>query len=190
MHIILYGPEGSGKGTQAKLLSEKYHVPIYTSGDLVRETAVKDKTELGDVCRKALTDGTYVPDKEMFQLWENRLKTREAKKGFILDGFPRNIIQAVFLIDKITGYGYGIDKAVYLKLSDEDAVARLSKRHRSLFPGSTVNHDDPVRVRQRLASYRLKEKDLLEFFRKKNLLLAVDASGSVEEVSGRIEEGL
>ncbi|MBI5465612.1 nucleoside monophosphate kinase, partial [Candidatus Gottesmanbacteria bacterium] len=79
MHIIFYGPEGAGKGTQAKLLSEKLNLPILTSGDLVREAAANDPGLLGDICRRALHEGKYVADSEMFVLWKNRLKRKDMK---------------------------------------------------------------------------------------------------------------
>src|SRR3989344_4312194 len=108
MHLIIFGPEGSGKGTQAQLLSKKLNLPIYTSGDLVRQAASKDKGTLGEVCRIALSTGTYVHDQTMYALWELNLRTNEAKKGFILDGFPRNVAQARYLIDKLEEFGYGL----------------------------------------------------------------------------------
>ncbi len=190
MHLIIYGPEGSGKGTQAKLLAEKLKVPVYTSGDLVRQAAAEDKSPLGDDCRKALTEGKYVDDSNMFQLWENRLQTDEAKKGFLLDGFPRNKKQAEFLFEKVEGYGYGIDRLIYLKLSDAESINRLSLRHRTLFAGSTVNHDDPKRVAQRLKVYREKEEEMLSFFRSKDLILEIDAAGTIEKVHEDIVKAL
>lgn len=190
MHLILYGPEGSGKGTQAEILSKKFNIPIYTSGDLVREEAKNNKGQLGDVCRNALTSGTYVPDREMFLLWRNKLQTEEAVKGFILDGFPRNKKQAQFLIERVSKYGYGIDRFIYLCLSDEESIKRLSLRHRILFEGSNINHDDPVRVKQRLSAFRNQENELVAYFKDKGLLLNVNAQGTVEEVFSRIENGL
>ena len=117
MHFIFYGPEGSGKGTQAKILAQKKNLPVYTSGDLVIEAAKNDKGSIGMATRKALTEGIYVGDNEMFTLLKNKLRTQEAKKGFILDGFPRNLQQAEFLMQKIDKYGYSIDYVIYLSLS-------------------------------------------------------------------------
>ena len=190
MHFIIYGPEGSGKGTQAKLLAEKLHLKVYTSGDLVREAALKDKGLIGKVCRKALNEGKYVADKSMFVLWRNKLKTEEAKKGIILDGFPRNFNQAEFLFKNIDQYGYTIDKVIYLELTDAEAIERLVKRHRKLFEGSNINHDDPERVKKRLTVYRKKEKKLLSFFKKKQLILEINALGTTDEVFVRIISAL
>lgn len=190
MHYIFYGPEGSGKGTQAKLLAEKLHLPILTSGDLVRDAAVNDKGLIGDACRRALKEGRYVPDSEMFVLWKNKLRSEEAKKGFILDGFPRNLRQAKFLMRKISKYRYGIDKLIHLNLNDKDATERLLKRNRKTFEGSNESHDTIDKIGSRLASFREHEKDLIAYFGEKNLLLSVDASGSVSEIHGRILKDL
>ncbi len=190
MHLIIYGPEGSGKGTQAKLLSQKLNLPILTSGDLVRDTASNDKGKLGDACRQALNKGKYVEDDVMFALWENNLRSDQSRKGFILDGFPRNVKQAEFLLEKIGINGYKIDKVIYLKLDDEEAVKRLSLRHRQLYSGSNINHDDSGRIKKRLKIYRGKEKGLLEFFEKRNLLIKIDGNKNVEPVAKKINKKL
>lgn len=190
MHFIFYGPEGSGKGTQAKILAQKKNLPVYTSGDLVREAAQNDKGLIGMAARKALTQGVYVEDREMFILWKNKLRTPEAEKGFILDGFPRNIKQAKFLMGKLAKYGYSITRVIYLSLSDEESVRRLAKRQRKLFEGSMVNHDDPQRVRLRLKTYHEQEQSVLDFFKKMDILSEIDAQGSVAEVAERIEKGI
>lgn len=190
MHFIFYGPEGSGKGTQAKILAQKKNLPVYTSGDLVREAAKNDKGSIGIAARKALTQGIYVPDSEMFVLWKNRLRTKEAKNGFILDGFPRNIKQAKFLMLKLEKYGYSIDRVIYLSLSEEESIKRLGKRQRKLFEGSAVNHDDPQRVKLRLKTYREQKQLVLDFFKEMGILLEINAEGLVEKVAERISKGL
>lgn len=182
MHLIIYGSEGSGKGTQAKLLSEKYHLGIITSGDLVRNEALTDANHLGKVCQDALESGKYVPDAEMFDLWSNKLNSKEAKKGFILDGFPRNVHQAEFLLTRIKESGYSIDRVIYLKISDEEAIKRLSLRKRQLYTGSSVLHDTPERIRSRLSVYREKEKNLLDFFRRKRILTEINGEQAIAKI--------
>ncbi|MBI2611299.1 nucleoside monophosphate kinase [Candidatus Gottesmanbacteria bacterium] len=182
MHIVFFGPEGSGKGTQAKLLADKLNLPLITFGDLVRNAAKDDKGMIGNSARKALTEGKYLPDSEAFVLWKNRLKDSQAEKGFIIDGFPRSIKQAEFLVNNVNKYGYNIDHFIYLMLSDEEAVKRLAKRKRKLFAGSKINHDDPERVRGRLAEYRKKEKEILDFFGRQDIVRKINGEKSIEEV--------
>lgn len=186
MHIVFYGPEGSGKGTQAKLLSEKLGLPILSSGDLVRDAAINDKGIIGEVCRQALSEGKYVADSEMFVLWKWKLKEEAAKGGWIMDGFPRNVEQAKFLDDKIDKYGYKVERVIYLNLSEEESMNRLIKRARPLHEGSTELHDSPERIKQRLAIYKEGEKDVLNFYREKGILVEINADNSIEKVHADI----
>ncbi len=186
MHIVFFGPEGSGKGTQAKLLSEALKLPILTSGDLVRDAAANDKGIIGEVCRESLAEGKYVADSEMFVLWKWRLKEEDAKGGWIMDGFPRNVEQAKFLDDKIDKYGYSVEKVFYLNLSEEESYRRLIKRGRPLHAGSSELHDSPERIKSRLAIYGEGEKDVLEFYRQKGVLTEINADQSIEEVQKEI----
>jgi adenylate kinase len=186
MHIVFYGPEGSGKGTQAKLLAEAMHLPILTSGDLVRDAAANDKGIIGEVCRQALQEGKYVADSEMFVLWKWRLKEEDAKGGWIMDGFPRNVEQAKFLADKIDKYGYKVEKVIYLNLSETESIARLARRARPLHPGSIETGDTPERIKTRLAIYKESEKDVLDFYRSQGALIEINADQTIEQVHADI----
>lgn len=186
MHIVFYGPEGSGKGTQAKLLAQVLNLPILTSGDLVRDAATNDKGIIGEVLRQALEEGKYVANSEMFVLWKWRLKEEDAKGGWIMDGFPRNIEQAKFLDDKIDKYGYKVEKVVYLNLSEAESIARLAKRARPLHPGSIETGDTPERIKMRLAMYKEGEKDVLDYYRAQGVLIEINADQTVEEVHAAI----
>lgn len=182
MHVVFYGPEGSGKGTQAKLLAALLNVPHIQSGDLVRDAAKNDKGLIGDVARLALSTGKYVADSEMFVLWKKRLKQKDAKSGWIIDGFPRNITQAEFLFDKVLKYGYTVDKVFYLKLSEEEALKRLQARKRELFRGSNITHDTPELIKSRLSEFKKGQDELLEYLREKGVLEEIDGDRSIEEV--------
>lgn len=186
MHVVFYGPEGSGKGTQAKLLSQKLNLPILTSGDLVREAATNDKGIIGEVCRQALAEGKYVADSEMFVLWKWRLKEEDACGGWIMDGFPRNLEQAKFLDDKIDKYGYKVEYAIYLKLSPDESMRRLLKRARPLHVGSSELHDSPGRIKSRLELYQQNEQVVLDFYRGKGVLVEINADQSIEKVQADI----
>lgn len=183
MHIVFYGPEGSGKGTQAKLLSEKLNTPILTSGDLVRDAAANDKGIIGEVCRQQLAEGKYVANSEMEVLWKWRLKEDDAKGAWIMDGFPRNVDQAKFLDDKIDKYGYKIEFVIFLTLPEEVSYDRLIKRGRPVYPGSTELHDSPERIKSRLAIYKESEQAVIEYYKTTGVtLIEIDANRSIEEV--------
>lgn len=182
IHIIFYGPEGSGKGTQAKLLSDALHLPILASGDLVRNAATNDKGIIGEVVRSSLFEGKYVADSEMFVLWKWRLKDEDAKGDWIMDGFPRNVEQAKFLDEKVDKYGYKIERVFYLNLSEEESYRRLVKRGRPLHPGSSELHDSPERIKSRLEIYKEGEQDVLNYYREKGVLIEINADQSVEDV--------
>lgn len=190
MHLAFYGPEGSGKGTQAKLLSDKLGLPLFTAGDLVRQEAANNKSALSEMCRKVLSEGKYLPDKQINLLLARKFTSEKACRGFILDGFPRTFEQAKFLDEVLQKAGKALDKFIYLRLSDAEAVKRLAKRKRTLFGGSKILHDAKERVKQRLNVYRKKEKDVLRFYRQKNITLQVDASKKINEVFDDIVSGL
>lgn len=186
MHIVFYGPEGSGKSTQVKLLAETLKLPVLTSGELVRDAAANDKGIIGEVCRQALSEGKYVADSEMFVLWKWRLKEEDAKGGWIMDGFPRNVEQAKFLDDKIDKYGYKVEKVFYLNLSEAESIRRLLLRKRPLHPGTTETGDTPERIKTRLEMYKEGEKDVLEYYRQKGVLVEINADQTIEEVHTEI----
>lgn len=180
LNIIFYGPEGSGKTTQGKLLSEKLGVPHLVSGDLVRWGAAQDKGMIGDVCRESLAKGYYVADTEMFVLWKNRLKQPDTDKGWVIDGFPRNLTQAEFLADKLDKYGKKVDLVFYLKVSEEESMKRLLKRGRKNPDGST--NDTEELIRERLRRYKAEEADVLSYYSQMDLLVEVNGERSIEEI--------
>lgn len=190
MYLVIYGPEGSGKGTQAKLLSEELGIKVITSGDLVRKKARENGSELGKACREALRKAKYVDDKNMFKLWSSVLRQKSIKKGFILDGFPRNVSQARFLKDKLNSQNIKLDRVIYIDISQNESIKRLLKRRRKLFPGSSKTHDTEVKIKKRLEAYREKEKKLLSYYKKRQLLLMADGEQKVEEVFKDILKGL
>lgn len=180
MFIIFYGPEGSGKSTQAKLLGGKLSLPVLVSGDLVRKYANEDKGIMGEVCKDALQSGHYVADSEMFVLWKHRLKQPDTQKGFVIDGFPRNLSQAEFLEDKLDKYRKKIDFVFYLKVSEAESIRRLSARGRRLSNGE--NHDSPERIAQRLKMYQTEEAGVLEFYKEKGVLAEINGEQMIEKI--------
>jgi len=127
MKIILFGPPGAGKGTQAKVLSEKVRAPHISTGDLLREN-VKGQTPLGKQAKDFMDKGLLVPDTLVANMLEERLIRADVKDGFILDGYPRNIAQAETLDDMLSKLGMDIDFVVYLDTADDIIIQRLSGR--------------------------------------------------------------
>jgi adenylate kinase len=180
MFIIFYGPEGSGKSTQAKILADKLNLPNLGSGDLVRKYATEDKGLMGNVCREALAKGHYVADSEMFVLWKMRLKEADVQNGFIIDGFPRNHTQALFLADKLEKYGKQINFVFYLDVSEAESIKRLSKRARKNPDGSL--HDTPEKIKERLEIYHDQEADVLKFYQEKSLLKKINGEQTIDQI--------
>ncbi|MFH2019131.1 MAG: nucleoside monophosphate kinase [bacterium] len=186
LNIIFYGPEGSGKTTQAKMLAEKLGVPALISGDLVRRMAELDKGVMGDICRDTLAKGHYVADSEMFVLWKARLKDDDTQKGWVIDGFPRNMTQAEFLADKLDKYGKQVDIVFYLKVPVEESIKRLLARGRRSPDGSL--HDSEELIKERLKRYHAEEADVLSYYTQMGTLMEINGLPSIEEIHAEILE--
>jgi adenylate kinase len=180
MHAVFYGPEGSGKSTQAQLLAKKLNIPILSSGDLVRKYAKEDQGIMGDICRQTLKKGHYVADSEMYVLWKHRLKAADAQKGWIIEGFPRNLTQAKFLERKIEKYGHKLDFVFYVKVSPQTSMKRLLKRGRHNPSGEL--HDSEERIEERLKRYRRAKAAVLNYYQGRGILEEIDGEKSIEAV--------
>ena len=150
------------------------------SGDLVRKYAQEDKGIMGRICKEALQKGHYVPDSEMFVLWKQRLKEPDVEIGFIIDGFPRNMTQALFLDDKLKKYQKEATQVIYLKVREKVSVERLLKRARKN-PDGTLS-DSPENIRERLRRYKTEEKDVLSFYKQKEVLMQIDGERSIKAI--------
>ena len=135
MKIVLLGPPGSGKGTQANIICEKYNLPHISTGDIFRYN-IKNETELGKKVKSYIDSGSLVPDEVTIDIVKDRLENADCEKGFVLDGFPRNLVQAKALSSFVT-----IDKAIMIDLSDEEIIRRLSGRRMCASCGNPTHVD-------------------------------------------------
>ena len=190
MRIVLLGPPGAGKGTQAQVIAERLGVPAISTGDIFRAN-VSGQTELGRKAKVFMDAGDLVPDEITVAMVKDRLSEPDAKAGFLLDGFPRTISQAEQLRASLAELGKALDGVLELVVDEEELVRRLSGR-RMLVDGQMVQRDDdkPETVRRRLQVYREQTAPLSGFYESEGLLSRVDAIGSVEEVTERAMRAL
>ncbi|GAB6064402.1 adenylate kinase [Deferrisoma palaeochoriense] len=212
MRLILLGPPGAGKGTQAKRLIERYGIPQISTGDILR-AAVRDGTELGRKAKEYMDAGKLVPDEVVIGIIEERLQEPDCAKGFILDGFPRTVPQADALKGVLGKLGQAIDHVVSIEVPDEDLVERLTGRrtcrkcgamyHVKFSPpakegvcdkcgGELYQRDDDREetIRSRLKVYHEQTAPLVEYYEKAGLLRRIPGQGSVDEIYQRILEVL
>lgn len=212
MRLVLLGPPGAGKGTQARMLESKLHAPQVASGDLLR-AAVKNRTPLGVEARRYMDKGALVPDELVLKLIEERLNQPDAAGGFILDGFPRNVAQAETLTRMLESRGEKLDRVVALIVPDAEIVKRISGRRTCRNCGAMYHliYDPPRNVgvcnechgelyqreddaeetvRMRLKVYAESTRPLLEHYGRLGLLSEIDGLGATEEIERRILRAL
>ena len=197
-----------GKGTQAEMVSAKYGIPKISTGDLLR-AAVAQQTLLGKEAKQYMDRGDLVPDKVVIGLVEEKIATSECGKGFILDGFPRTVLQADSLAGLLARTGLLLDRVIYFVIAREEVINRLSGRrscsrcptvyHLEFVPpqkegicdecgGELIQRSDDRKetVESRLSVYEEQTSPLIDYYRAKNLLAELDGSGSLEGVQGRL----
>ena len=183
--LLLIGPPGAGKGTQAAKLAEAFQIPAISTGDIFREN-VKNETELGKQAKAFMDRGEYVPDSLTNALVRDRLDWDDAKSGFLLDGYPRTADQ-VEELDSILGDKNESLNAVVLITADTDEVVRRLLG-RAAEQGRADDTEDVIR--RRLEVYGEQTAPLIDVYSKRNLVIEVDGLGAVEEVTARILEAL
>ncbi len=212
MRIILLGPPGAGKGTQAKLLIERLQVPQISTGDMLR-AAVKDGTPLGRQAKAYMDRGALVPDDVIIGLVRERLQNPDCARGYILDGFPRTVAQAEALETTLADLRLNLDHVLCLDVPSEDLVVRIAGRrtcrrcgamfHVRFSPakrdgvcdacgGETVQRDDDREetVRRRLAVYAEQTAPLIRFYEGRGLLRRVAGTGEIGEIFARMVQSL
>lgn len=208
MKIIMLGAPGAGKGTQAKMIADKYGVPHISTGDIFRAN-IKNGTELGMEAKKYMDQGLLVPDELTVRILLDRVAQDDCKNGYVLDGFPRTIPQAEVLDSELTKLGDHIDYAINVDVPDENIVKRMSGRRACLTCGATyhIEHvppkkegtcdvcgselvlrddDKPETVKNRLNVYHEQTQPLIDFYTEKGVLKTVDGTVPMEEVFAAI----
>jgi adenylate kinase len=212
MNVILLGPPGAGKGTQAKRLVDKYHIPQISTGDMLR-AALKEGTPLGLEAKKYMDAGGLVPDSVVIGLVKERIQKPDAKGGYMLDGFPRTVAQAQELDKILAGMNQKIDHVVSVEVPNSELLGRLTGRRtcRACGAGFHVMFDPPKKegvcdkcggelyqrsddneatVKSRLETYEAQTKPLIEYYEKQGKLRHIDGVGKMDDILQRIQKVL
>jgi adenylate kinase len=212
VRVVMIGPPGAGKGTQARLLGERFGVPQISTGEMLRE-AQRANTPLGREAQRYMDEGKLVPDEVVIGLVEQRLGADDARRGFILDGFPRTVAQAQVLADLLLRRGTPLDAALAIDVPRADLIERLAGRqvcrrcgtmfHRTFDPPRTAsvcdrcggelyqrNDDREDRIALRLDQLEKEVAPVADYYRRAALLRNIDGTGSRDDVSRRIRKSL
>ena len=181
MRLILMGPPGAGKGTQATRVAEHFKIPAISTGDIFRANVGKG-TPLGVEAQKYMDAGEYVPDEVTNKMVRNRIDEPDAAPGFLLDGYPRTTAQVDELDGMVAFTGHQIDAAVVLTVNAEELVQRLLQRAET--EGRADDTEDVIRRRQ--AIYAEQTEPLIDVYRARGVLVEVDGMGEIDEVTARI----
>lgn len=175
MKIILIGIQGAGKSTQGNLLSEKLKIPYLSTGHIFREMA-KEKTPLGRYIKEIMNAGFLIPDEKTVEIVSEYLKKPEYKSGYILDGFPRTL-------EQVKMFQNGVDKVVYLKVSDKEALWRLAGRN------DVAREDETLTaIKKRIELFHSLTEPVLGYYREKGALVEIDGEQSIEDIHKEILE--
>ena len=185
MRLILMGPPGAGKGTQARYVADHFGIPAISTGDIFRAN-VSAGTPLGLEAKRYMDAGEYVPDEITNEMVRNRIGEPDAENGFLLDGYPRTLAQVEELDGMVAATGHAIDAVVVLIVDQEELVQRLL--HRAQVEGRTDDTEDVIRRRQQV--YAEQTAPLIDVYRDRGILLEIDGMGSVDEVTARIFDAL
>ena len=185
MRLIIMGPPGAGKGTQAKFIAEHFKIPAISTGDIFRAN-VSEGTELGLEAKRYMDAGEYVPDEVTNLMVRNRIDEPDAVNGFLLDGYPRTLAQVEELDGMIRFTGHRLDAVVCLTVDQDEIVSRLLQR--AQVEGRADDTEDVIRRRQEI--YLEQTEPLIDVYSKRGIVVEVDGMGEVDEVTSRIFEAL
>ncbi|MDT0465278.1 adenylate kinase [Streptomyces gibsoniae] len=213
MRIVLVGPPGAGKGTQAAFLAKNLSIPHISTGDLFRAN-ISRQTELGKLAKSYMDAGNLVPDEVTIAMAKDRMEQSDARGGFLLDGFPRNVSQAEALDEMLKAETMKLDAVLDLEVPEDEVVKRIAGRrvcrndsshvfHVSYKPakqegvcdicgGELYQRDDDSEetVRKRLEVYHTQTEPIIDYYKAQGLVVTISALGKVEEVTGRAMEAL
>lgn len=191
MRLILLGPPGAGKGTQAKLLSAKHDIPQLSTGDMLR-AAVAAGSEVGLKAKSVMDSGQLVSDEIVNEIVAQRVDQRDCDRGFILDGYPRTVVQAESLSTMLAFKNKQLDAVIELKVDEEALVHRMENRVReTIAAGGAVRADDNAEsFRKRMVEYRAKTAPLSAYYEKTGMLRTVDGMAEMSVVTAAIEREL
>ena len=185
MRLIILGPPGAGKGTQATRVAARHGIPAISTGDIFRAN-IKNETELGKQVKDILASGGYVTDEITNAIVRDRLRQDDAEGGFLLDGYPRTLAQVDALDAMLAEDGHALDAVLELTVDEDAVVQRLLKR--AEIEGRSDDTEEVIRERQ--AIYRRETAPLADVYASRDLLVQVDGMGEVDEVTSRIDEAL
>ena len=212
MKLVLLGPVGSGKGTQAGIISQKYDLPHISTGEIFREN-IKNETELGKIAKSYIDKGDLVPDEVTIELVRERLQEEDCKNGFLLDGFPRTVEQAVALDNILKDLNIKLDAVLNIAVDDKYLIDRITGRRVCLSCGASYHvvankpkvegkcdscggdliqrpDDSEETIKNRLAVYYQKTKPVLDYYVKQELVKDVPGVGNIDEIFANIKKVL
>lgn len=185
MNLIILGPPGAGKGTQAQRIQDKHGYIQLSTGDMLR-AAVTAGTEIGRQAGEIMTRGDLCPDWMVVDIIAERIEEPDAKRGFILDGFPRNVAQAEALDAMLKSKGSGLDAVIELEVDDTILIERIEKRAAET-EGGARSDDNAESLKKRLQVYHEQTAPLIEYYRSRGLLKGVDGMAPIDSVTEQIE---
>lgn len=183
MRIIIFGPPGAGKGTQAKQISKEYGIPHLSTGELFRN-AIKNGTSLGEKVKKILDEGELVPDETVVKLVEEELENDKYDAGYILDGFPRTVPQARAFDQYLAKKNEKLDAFLFLVVPEEELINRIMNRK------DGRADDTEEAIKNRLAIYREETAPVVQFYKDKSVVIEIYGVGSIEDIFNRIKKTL
>lgn len=186
INLVLFGPPGAGKGTQAERLTEKYNLVHLSTGDIFRSN-IKGGTELGKLAQSYMDAGNLVPDEVTIKMLESEVDARPDAGGFIFDGFPRTETQAKALDSFLESKGTEVTMMLALTVDDEELKNRLLKRAET---SGRADDADPKIIENRIAVYKKETAPVAEYYRKQHKLKEINGVGSVDEISRRLYEAV